>query len=78
MNYKFFTNKKCKYYPCHNIKKINCLFCFCPLYAFNKCGGIFKIEKEMKNCSSCKLPHLKTGYKYVIEFLKNNKIIIHP
>jgi len=63
-NHKFFSNDKCKYFPCHktsatsdisNISNIsesndfNCLFCFCPLYFLrDKCGGNFKYSGEKK------------------------------
>ena len=35
-SYRFFQNKSCEYFPCHEIKDsgdFNCLFCYCPLYA---------------------------------------------
>lgn len=67
MNYKYFQNKECEYFPCHKIDKINCLFCFCPLY--NKdCGGNYIIlEKGIKDCSNCLIPHGKDGYDYIIK-----------
>lgn len=72
MSYKFFQNKECEYYPCHKgIKEINCLFCFCPLYAKNDCGGNYKIlENGVKDCSSCTFPHIRENYEKVIEKLK--------
>lgn len=70
-NYKFFTNKKCEYYPCHKFRKINCLFCFCPIYLYNDCGGNYKIlDNGLKDCSECELPHSYDGYDYIVEFLK--------
>lgn len=68
MSHKFFENKKCKHYPCHKgLKRINCLFCFCPLY-FSDCGGNFKItENEIKDCSECKFPHIEKNYNKVIK-----------
>jgi Zn-finger protein len=71
--YNFFKNKKCKYYPCHkNIKEMNCLFCYCPLYFINECGGNFKINKNgHKDCTECTLPHIPgKGYKYINKKLK--------
>jgi len=70
-NYKFFTNKKCEYYPCHDIKEINCLFCFCPLYNLD-CGGNYTMtDNNVKDCSKCLIPHTKEGYDYIIDKLKN-------
>ena len=47
-SYKFFENKDCKYYPCHKgLDKINCLFCYCPLYTLGKaCGGRYQYEEN--------------------------------
>ena len=78
--YKFFKNINCKYYPCHkDIKEINCLFCYCPLYFIKECGGNFKLDKNgYKNCTDCNLPHIpEKGYKYVnkklINYIKGKK-----
>lgn len=70
MNHKFFENKSCKYYPCHKgLKKINCLFCYCPLY-FLQCDGNYKItESGIKNCSNCNFPHIEKNYNKVIKKL---------
>lgn len=70
MSYKFFTNKECEYYPCHNTDRINCLFCFCPLYNYKYCGGNFVIlDNGIKDCSNCNLPHSEKGYDYIIQKL---------
>ena len=71
MSYKFFSNTKCEYYPCHKTndpENFNCLFCYCPLYALkDKCGGNFSYtEKGIKNCTNCTLPHQRKNYDYVI------------
>lgn len=72
MSYKFFTNKECEYYPCHNIEKMNCLFCFCPLY-FLECEGDYKVLKNgLKDCSKCIMPHSENGYDYIIKKIKEN------
>lgn len=72
-NSKFFCNKECEYFPCHELKVINCLFCFCPLYDYFNCGGNFLMDKDgLKYCSECNLPH--EDYNYVVEFLKKNGI----
>jgi len=59
-SYKIFTNKECKYYPCHKLKRaddFNCLFCYCPLY-FIKCPGVYRIlPNGDKDCSGCTIPH---------------------
>ena len=43
MNYQFFQNRDCEFFPCHQgVRKedFNCLFCYCPLYALGEdCGG---------------------------------------
>jgi len=71
-HYKFFQHKKCEYFPCHE-GKINCLFCFCPLYEHENCGGTFThTEKGIKDCSACTLPHEDSGYDYIIEKLTKN------
>lgn len=69
--YKFFENRKCEYYPCHkNVKGINCLFCFCPLYKLEDCGGEYIIlDNGIKDCSNCMLPHGPAGYDIIIRKL---------
>lgn len=72
MNYKYFENKKCEFYPCHkNLDKINCLFCFCPLFPLD-CW-----DKD-KNCQECVYPHIASNYEPIIakltaEHLKRGK-----
>ncbi len=71
-NYKFFQNKKCEYFPCHekaNCDTFNCLFCYCPLYALkDKCGGNFTYtDTGVKDCSNCLLPHGKSSFDYIME-----------
>lgn len=73
-NYKFFQNKDCEFFPCHNLinytDKFNCLFCYCPLYSLgDKCGGHFRYNiKGIKDCSKCNVPHIKEeGYDFVLE-----------
>ena len=75
-NYKFFCNNKCEWFPCHNTdgsSGFNCMFCFCPLYQQDNCGGKYTIlENGWKDCSSCLIPH--NNYDYIIEKLKDNHI----
>ena len=44
-HYKFFQNRECEYFPCHegaDPETFSCLFCYCPLYALgDQCGGCF-------------------------------------
>lgn len=70
----FFCNKDCEYYPCHTTDSpLNCLFCFCPLYAFENCGGHFTYtDKGVKDCSNCLLPHREGGYDFLIKRLAND------
>ncbi len=69
-NYKFVQNTKCEYFPCHkgvNKEEYNCLFCFCPLYMLkDQCGGNFKYTNDIKDCSSCIIPHSKGGYEHIM------------
>ncbi|NLZ47104.1 MAG: metal-binding protein [Clostridiales bacterium] len=70
-SFKFFSNTKCKYFPCHktsDIKDFNCLFCFCPLYSLgDKCGGDFiYLENGVKDCTNCILPHKAENYQFVL------------
>lgn len=69
-SYRFYTNKDCQFFPCHETKDLenfNCLFCYCPLYALgDKCGGNFTyLESGIKDCSKCLVPHNKNGYDYI-------------
>ncbi len=70
-SFKFFANKDCGFYPCHqnaDPNNFNCLFCYCPLYALgDKCGGNFVyIEGGVKDCSDCLIPHSEKGYMYIM------------
>lgn len=72
---RFMKNKDCEYYPCHKgIDDINCLFCYCPFYAWSKCPGANKyIEKPdgrmIKVCTDCLFPHIPENYDKVISLL---------
>jgi Zn-finger protein len=77
---KFFNNKECEYYPCHNMKdeSINCLFCYCPLYYLESCQGHYVIKEGIKDCSNCTIPHQVGTYPQLIEKLQlryDSKII---
>lgn len=64
-SHKHFSNKECKYYPCHDIKDINCLFCYCPLYSRMDCGGKYVMLGNIKDCSNCTIPHEDGGWEYI-------------
>lgn len=76
-SYRFFENKDCAYFPCHQgLKECNCLFCYCPLYGKQHCPGnpVYIIETEnggrkIKDCSSCIFPHRAENYEKVIQKL---------
>jgi len=61
MNYRFFQNKECQFFPCHkteDLEGFNCLMCYCPLYYIPNCGGNFTYTKDgIKDCTDCLLPH---------------------
>ena len=70
--FRFFSNKECKYFPCHalpNEDEFNCLFCFCPLYSWGgKCGGNFRFSaaKGVKTCVDCHWPHMPEHYDAIV------------
>ena len=70
----FFRNLECDKFPCHKVENnedFNCLFCYCPLYNFEDCGGNFTFTKKgIKECSSCTLPHEANNYNYILNKLK--------
>ena len=68
MSYNFFQNKDCEYFPCKKTETLNCLFCFCPLYDYNDCGGAYTFTTNgIKDCSHCLLPHSVNGYDYIVK-----------
>ncbi|MEG2002411.1 MAG: cysteine-rich small domain-containing protein [Clostridia bacterium] len=73
----FFQNRECQYFPCHkvqNVDNFNCMFCFCPLYFLENCGGNFKYtEKGVKDCVDCLVPHLNREYVINKIKLENSK-----
>ena len=78
-NHKFFSNRECKYFPCHPMPEnndFNCLYCFCPLHFLgDKCGGNFKYSgnKKVKNCADCHLPHMPEYYDTIVSKLREAK-----
>ena len=73
-DHSFFQNRDCEYFPCHkvdNSDNFNCLFCYCPLYLVENCGGNFSFtDKGVKDCSNCTVPHKAENYKFIIDKLK--------
>jgi Zn-finger protein len=71
---RYFENRDCKYYPCHNgMEQINCLFCYCPFYHEDHCPGVPEyIEadgRRIKDCSGCVFPHLPENYNVMMRIL---------
>jgi len=49
----------------------NCLFCYCPLYAYSDCGGSYiTLEDGTKDCSRCTKNHDKHSWKFVVNKLR--------
>ena len=70
-HYKFFQNRECEYFPCHNgipEQEFNCLFCYCPLYPLGEiCGGNCAFTNEgIKDCSNCTRPHIRGNYDQIL------------
>jgi len=69
----FFQNRACAYYPCHpgaDPETFNCLFCYCPLYFLEDCGGDFRMAGPVKDCSACLKPHAPDGYERTLSALR--------
>ena len=70
----FFRNYECANFPCHKTsddENFNCLFCFCPLYNQEDCGGNYRFtEGGIKDCSGCLIPHRTENYDYILSKLK--------
>jgi len=70
-SYRFFSNRECQYFPCHEIEAgeaFNCLFCYCPLYPLGEaCGGQFRVTPQgIKDCSDCLFPHQPENYEKIV------------
>lgn len=73
-SYRYFENKACEYYPCHEgCENMNCLFCYCPLYALEHCPGDYKYisvnGKQIKECTDCIFPHQAENYEVIMKLL---------
>lgn len=70
MSSRYFENTTCEYYPCHAIEKINCMFCFCPLYHFEKCLSKPNYTSTgVKDCSKCIAIHDERNYELIMQLL---------
>lgn len=77
-SYRFFENRDCKYFPCHKgLTDFNCLFCYCPLYAKERCPGaperVRVGEKWVKDCTNCTFPHEPKNYDAIIKCLSDEE-----
>ena len=83
-SYRFFQNKDCKFFPCHEVQDeddFNCLFCYCPLYLDDNCIGspeyiITGRGQRIKDCSSCLVVHSPEMYDKVIAHLRRQDEIL--
>ena len=73
-SYCFFQNRDCEYFPCHegiDSTDFNCMFCYCPLYVLEDCGGTYTYtSKGYKDCTDCPLPHRPEGYDHINDSFK--------
>lgn len=73
-DFNFFQNKSCRYFPCHDTtpkEEFNCLFCYCPLFAYADCGGSYiTLEDGTKDCSRCTRNHDKDSWRFIIGRLR--------
>lgn len=78
-DFNHFQNYECRYFPCHGkepgtgsvpIEDFNCLFCYCPLYPYEDCGGNYSLEDYGKDCSKCTRNHDKDAWKFIVSRLR--------
>ena len=77
-SYKYFANRDCCYFPCHQGLKgegFNCLFCYCPMNPYEDCLGTPALIQRhdgaiIKDCSGCTYPHEPEHYNVIMEYLK--------
>ena len=77
---KYFCNRACDYYPCHEQNGMesgfNCMFCYCPMYFLERCLGRpgyvhTRDGRKIKDCFGCTFPHQPENYDHIMEFLQN-------
>ena len=72
-SHRYFCNRDCRYFPCHpgaDAAAFNCLFCFCPLYFLENCGGDCVLRHGVKDCTPCLRPHRPQGYDEILARLR--------
>jgi len=72
-SHRYFRNTDCRYFPCHAGAApvaFNCLFCFCPLYFLENCGGECQTRQGVKDCTPCLRPHRPEGYDEILARLR--------
>lgn len=75
-SYRFFANKDCKYYPCHQgLEDFNCQFCYCPFYLKEVCPGAPTFWKKedgtiIKDCTDCNFPHRPESYDVINDWIR--------
>ena len=72
-SHRYFANTACRYFPCHpgaDPQAFNCLFCFCPLYFLEDCGGDCTLRQGVKDCTPCLRPHRPQGYDEILARLR--------
>lgn len=72
-SHRYFRNTACQYFPCHpgaDRESFNCLFCFCPLYFLENCGGDHETRQGVKDCTPCLRPHRPEGYDAILARLR--------
>ncbi|MBQ1881574.1 MAG: metal-binding protein [Lachnospiraceae bacterium] len=74
---RFFCNKDCRYFPCHNgvsEDEFNCLFCYCPLYSMGSdCGGDYVMKNGVKSCIGCVRPHIAGNFDEINDALRKHQ-----
>lgn len=71
---RFYQNRQCEFFPCHDMEteRLNCLFCYCPLY-HTLCPGDARVisvgDREVRDCSRCDFPHRAENYDTVVEHI---------
>lgn len=59
---------------CHDMKTINCMFCYCPLYDLESCSGNFTLlPNGIKDCSGCTKPHTEEFVKSYLRSIYKSK-----
>jgi precorrin-3B C17-methyltransferase len=68
-------NKACKYYPCHDIDKLeDCVFCYCPFYPCNDLTrGGQTLDNGIWDCSDCTWIHNKERVDKIYKFLNSKQ-----